>query len=181
MAPTRKITKTAAAGTFAALFPSDWLDHSSDKSHYSSDDLNDDLESSSDDSDSSTDGLSIASGDVQTVAEGHACHRAKAAKATRACTANADSEGATNADASEEQLEVWLMDGQASMVQTRVADFRAGDIATHIDIIWDFVEQLKRSWRHDIDFNRNVIEMISTDEVQKGQKDTHLSQEMDIQ
>ncbi|KAF8265993.1 hypothetical protein EI94DRAFT_1702096 [Lactarius quietus] len=160
MAPTKKKTKTAAAGTFAALFPSDWSDHSSDKSHYSSDDQNDDSESSSDDSDSSTDGLSIASGDVQTVAEGHACHRAKAAKAARARTANAESEGATNGDASEEQLEVWLTDEQASMVQTRVADFRAGDIATRVDIIRDCVEQLRRSWRHGVDFDRNVVEMV---------------------
>ncbi|KAF8258204.1 hypothetical protein EI94DRAFT_1708190 [Lactarius quietus] len=158
MAPTKRKTKTAAAGTFAAHFPSDWSDHSSDESHYSSNDQDDDSESSSDDSDSSTDGLSITSGNVQTVAEGHACHRAKATKAARARTANADSEGATNGDASEEQLEVWLTDEQASMVQTQVADFRAGDIATCIDIIWDCVEQLKRSWIHDVDFNRNVVE-----------------------
>ncbi|KAF8263632.1 hypothetical protein EI94DRAFT_1703843 [Lactarius quietus] len=117
-----------------ALFPSDWSDHSSDKSHYSSDDQNDDLESSSDDSDSSTDGLSIVSGDVQTVAEGHACHRAKADKAARARTANAETKGATNGDTSEEQLEVWLMDEQASM--------------------------LRRSWRHDVDFDRNVVETV---------------------
>ncbi|KAF8261224.1 hypothetical protein EI94DRAFT_1705707 [Lactarius quietus] len=167
MAPTKRKTKTAAAGTFAAHFPSDWSDHSSDESHYSSNDQDDDSESSSDDSDSSTDGLSITSGNVQTVAEGHACHRAKATKAARARTANADSEGATNGDASEEQLEVWLTDEQASMVQTQVADVRAGDIATCIDIIQDCVEQLKRSWIHDVDFNRNVVETMKCRREQK--------------
>ncbi|KAF8271550.1 hypothetical protein EI94DRAFT_1698095 [Lactarius quietus] len=93
-------------------------------------------------------------GQKATVAGGHACQRAKAAKATRACTANADSEGATKGDTSEEKLEVWLTDEQASM--------------------------LKKSWRHGVDVDRDVVEMISTDEVQKRPKHTHLLQEMDI-
>ncbi|KAF8262443.1 hypothetical protein EI94DRAFT_1704760 [Lactarius quietus] len=155
MAPTKKKTKTAAAGTFAALFPSDWSDHSSDKSHYSSNDQNDDSESSSDDSDSSTDGLSIASGDVQTATEGHAVTGPKPPKLPGLVLPMPKAKGPPMVMPVKN---IWLTDEQASMVQTQVADFRAGDIATRIDIIQDCVEQLRRSWRHDVDFDRNVVE-----------------------
>jgi hypothetical protein len=57
--------------------------------------------------------------------------------------------------------DVLLTDEQVSILQSQVAEFRsANDPNTRSTIIQDVVSQLERSWGHDMDIDRELIQTV---------------------
>ena len=56
--------------------------------------------------------------------------------------------------------EVLLTDEQVSTLRRRVAEFRLADSDTRPTIIQDAVSELERSWTHDTDFDRELVETV---------------------
>ncbi|KAF8265600.1 hypothetical protein EI94DRAFT_1702352 [Lactarius quietus] len=167
--------------TLDSLFPGEWPKASSDDSEFLSD-------SEPDYSGSFSDEGETFSGDEEIATKGEVLLRkehedkereereAKERKAGKARAAEtdaadddeelvlndnaADDEEDSDSLAGGERQQISLMDEQVSVLQSRVAEFRAADTENQSTIIKDAVGQLERNWSHDIDFNKQLVETV---------------------